>query len=330
MSNFINYVFILGLTAVVIYIIVRLVQKGRQKNNASGNVNSNPPYEDVPSVAQTSQLMKLETTNGSGIANVSLNAKDDNKLRNFCIKASYNSAFTGSFVNLEMIKYVLTRGCRFLDFNVYFKDGIPIVSCTNSTNAVSLGGVFTTIVSNAFTDTSPNPGDPLFIQLHIENTLSNTPNGYDLIATAIESTIPSRLYKGAVTTQTNLSDLLGKIVLVVESTRDYQNCGSCARLKKLVNIESGNSNVKLFNEYDLLQQSYTPPDPSVYFIRIVSPNNGMLYGVVNPNFLNLAKNYGAQIVMQAFYINDTALTAYEDIFRQFKSAFVRISAFIST
>jgi hypothetical protein len=40
----------------------------------------------------------------------------------------------------------------------------------------------------------------------------------------------------------------------------------------------------------------------------------------------LIQNYGAQIVAEAFYLNDGRLGVYEDLFRNFKSAFVPIPA----
>ena len=41
-------------------------------------------------------------------------------IKDYCIKSSYNSATTGKTVNKKMIQYVLSRGCRFLDFEVFY------------------------------------------------------------------------------------------------------------------------------------------------------------------------------------------------------------------
>ena len=328
-----NYIFILGLSCIFIYIIVRMIQKRQNQTDTT------PPYTDVPTNAQTSQLMRVQTTTGSGISNFHPNLTVDNSIRNFYIKSSFNSAYTGGYVNLEMIKYVLTRGCRFLDFQVFIKDDIPIVAYSDdvtdssfshftSKSAVSLEGVLSTIISNAFTDTSPNPKDPLFIQLHINTLL---PGAYDDIASIIHANLKDRLHNGIVDINTQLTDLMGKIVLIVDNLTSpgYQNHSSCTisncvNLKNLVNMDSGTSMIRIYNEADLMMQSFNPPDPGVYMIRIILPSKSMLYGITNPNYSYLMKNYGAQIVTMAFYKNDTRLASYEEMFRNAKSAFVHI------
>lgn len=345
MSPIVQYIFIFVVAAIFFYIIARMVAK-RMSNQDDKSVSSDPPFSDIPNQSQSNQLSSIQTLAGSGISNAVFNPKVDNSLRNYCIKSSYNSAYTGGYVNVNMVKYLLTRGCRFLDFEIYIKDGVPIIAYSEATSdpsynhftssmpAISLQGVLSTIMSNAFTDTSPNPRDPLFIQLRIKTYLSSA---YDQIASILQSTVKDRLYQGTVTPDTQLTDLVGKIVLVVDNITSpgYQNYTSCTDitgcvgLADLVNMDSGTSIVRIYNERDLMMQAFNPPDPDVYMMRIVFPNRGIFYGMSNPAFLYLMKNYGAQIVTQAFYLNDTNLTAYEDMFRNFKSAFVPISAVLA-
>ena len=52
-------------------------------------------------------------------------------IKDMFIKASYNSAFTGRYLSSEMVKFCLSQGCRFLDFEVDNSDGIVVVKCTN-------------------------------------------------------------------------------------------------------------------------------------------------------------------------------------------------------
>ena len=40
-------------------------------------------------------------------------------LREYCIKASYNSAYSGSVISADMIKHVIYRGCRFIDLQIH-------------------------------------------------------------------------------------------------------------------------------------------------------------------------------------------------------------------
>ena len=61
-------------------------------------------------------------------------------LREYCIKSSYNTALSGKYVSTDMIKYVLTRGCRFLDFEIFYVDNGPCV-------AYSVDPTFVTVTS---------------------------------------------------------------------------------------------------------------------------------------------------------------------------------------
>ena len=344
MASTLDYVLILGVAIACVYIIYRMIKK---QQASSPSAASPPPYSDTPSAAQMSQLNKIENTKlGSGITSMQIDMSGDYSLRNYCIKSSFNSAYTGSYVNRNMVKYVLSRGCRFLDFEVYVKDGIPIVAYstaqydpsfthfTSKSPAISLDGVCSTIMANAFTETSPNPADPLFVQLRIKTYLQSA---YSSIAQTIMSTLSDKLYQGTVTMDTPLPSLMGKIVLIVDksSSPGYPTAvanacspgdATCYNLSSLVNMESGGEVVRVYRANDLMNQSINPPDPNVYLMRIVLPTVGFFYGVQNSDAYYLIQNYGAQVVAQVFYINNGALGVYEDLFRNFKSAFVPIPA----
>ena len=59
-------------------------------------------------------------------------------LHEYCIKSSYNTARSGDYVSSQMIEAVLKRGCRFLDFEVfYIQEGnlyIPKVAVSSDIN----------------------------------------------------------------------------------------------------------------------------------------------------------------------------------------------------
>lgn len=340
-----NYIVLILITAVIVYILYRLISKRSAASaKPSSTTSSALPYSDSPTSAQTAQLNSIQNANGTGISNLVLDSSSNNSLRNFCIKSSFNSAATGSYVSQGMVKYVLSRGCRFLDFEVFIKDNVAIVAYSSSiydssythftslNPSLSLAGVFQTIMSNAFNQTAPNPNDPLFIQLRIKSYLSSA---YSEIAQVISANLYDRLYQGIVEPDTNLGDLMGKIVIVIDKTSspgydNYSMCApsntSCTSLKPLVNMVSGNDVVRIYKENDLMMQSTNPPDPYVYLIRIVLPQSVFLMGIVNSDSLYLIQNYGAQIVLQAFYVNDGKLAVYENMFKSFNSAFVPITA----
>lgn len=342
MASLMNYVLVLGTAAICIYLIYRMIRK-QYPDPTALDATISLPYNDKANAVQNIELTTIQNVgNGSGIKNASIPDTGSTHLRDFMIKSSYNSAFTGKYMNLGMVKYVISRGCRFLDFEVYIKDGYPIVaytsaisdpSYTNFTSsgpAVSLSGVFSTIMANAFSDTAPNAKDPLFVQLHIKTNLKDA---FDTIAQTIVSGLGNKLYKGRVTGDTLLQNLFGRVIIVVDRTTspgyaNYTTCGqgdvSCFALKDYVNMESGGEYLRIYRENELMNQTTNPPDPNVYILRTVLPNLGFFYGINNCDSLYLLQNYGAQMICQAFYYNDAKLTVYEDLFKTYHSAFVPI------
>jgi hypothetical protein len=331
----VNVILIIIIAIILVYILYRIISK-QQKNLSPPT----PPYDDETTVSKESELTAIENiSNGSGISSLNIIQGMPLYLRDYCIKSSSNSAYSGGYMNLNAIKYVLSRGCRFLDFEVYYKDGFPVIahsttnydpsysSFTSKGLPVSLGGVFSTILLYGFNDNSPNPSDPLFVHLRIK---SNVNDVYQAIATSASSILKNRLFMGNVGPETPISTLREQIVLIVDRNTspnyaNYPTClpgqANCYNLKNVINMESGANDVRVYRENDLLNQSINPPDPSVYMMRIVLPQVG-IFGTRNCDSMYLVKNYGAQMIAEAFYINDARLAVYEDMFRTYKTAFV--------
>jgi hypothetical protein len=330
-----NLILIVIIAIILIYILYRVIQD--KQNEKTGAIQ---PYSDDTTVSKEAELSGLQSkSGGSGITSLSITPDLPLQLRDFCIKSSYNSAYTGGYMNTNMVKYVLSRGCRFLDFEVYYKDGIPIVayskadydpsyvSFTSVDLPVSLNGVFSTIMENAFNDNCPNQKDPLFIQLRIKTYVNAA---YDDIAKSIKSMLQNKLHLGPVGPETPIAQLMGQIVVIVDRTTspgysNFPTCNTvdpnCVNLKNVVNMESGSNTVRLYKETSLMQHAINPPDPGVYLMRIVTPSTGAFYST-NCDSMYLIKNYGAQIVAQSFYLNDARLAVYEDLFRTYHSAFI--------
>lgn len=297
-------------------------------------------------------------TNSNVIAGITNSININLPIKEYCIKASYNSALTGSYINLDMIKYVLSRGCRFLDFEIYSFDNVPYVAySTDNTfsniktlNKLPLKDVLESVVINGFNAPSPNPKDPLFIHLRIK---TNNNKLYEQIALIVDVTIKQKLYKSKLSPNTYLSDLMNKIILIIDKklTPDYaeypecikncissnnillmnSSCPNCYSLKNYVNAESGTSIMRIYNYSYIIDQSYTSPEvmddgksTTVDSIKIVLPDNGTnLMGIVrNPSYYNLPSNYGVQIVLYPFYQNDMYLNQYEEAFSDNSTAFV--------
>lgn len=343
LQNIIDYTLIIGALILVVYFTYYMITQNQHDNTAS----KPPPFEDIPNASQRAQLSKIEgTTNTSAIKNASFSATNDNALRNFIIKASSNSAYTNGYMNLNMIKYVLSKGCRFLDFEVYMKDHVPIVAYstnkqsletfTSDAPAISFSGVCSTIISNAFSEISPNHDDPLFLHLRIK-TYDTT--AYSKIAQIIKNSLGPKLYTEGdgsavpINLDTQITDFLGKIIIMVDQHsspgfQNYSTCDSnnddCHSLTSVTNMISNSQNVRTYSQSDLTYQPINPPDPNVYLFRIVFPNIGYFGSTQNADTMYLIKHYGVQVIAQAFFVNDSNLRSYEELFAKNQSAFLRM------
>jgi hypothetical protein len=288
------------------------------------------------------QLQDTEYT--AGVVNI-LDGNAGLPLKEYVIKSSYNTAVTGFYLNLDMIQYVLSRGCRFIDFEVYSFNNTPYVAfaadnnITNidSYNKLLLVDVLSYISNHAFVAPSPNPGDPLFLQLRIKGINSDL---FYTMSSIIDKTIGPKLNTCDVTTDTILSTLMGKIVLIIDkrTAPNYKSFGSCddpnscTDLSTQVNIESGGDYMRLYRVSELLNMSILPPyifsdgTTDTNALRLVLPDNGT--NVTNPNIYELVVDYGAQMVAYNFYTNDNNLKSYERIFRDNRCAFVPLSTMI--
>jgi hypothetical protein len=288
-----------------------------------------------------------QVTKNDAVSIVSMNkAFLSQPLRQFCIMASYNTAVTGSFVNVDMIKYVLQRGCRYLDFEIFMipnDKGTSIPQVAYSTdpnlqiidtkNSILLSDAFSKVMSNAFSSTSPNNSDPLFINMRVK---SNDTSIYKAIANVVYSILENKLYVGKVTKDTQIGNLMGKIVLIMDRTvsptyAKYCNCSdgdnSCIDLTNYINIESGTTALYQVKYSEIMNQSSIQINTlldicsvctDIRHFRIVLPDSNF-YTKQNPIVDDLITNYGAQIVPFRFNSVDNGLAKYETLFNNPKT-----------
>lgn len=258
-------------------------------------------------------------------------------LKEYCIKSSYNSACTGYYVNLEMIKHVLSRGCRMVDFDVFYvkedNNYYPKVGFTSdiannfieSKNTILLDDVFSTIATTAFSNPTPNKKDPLFINLRIK---SNDSNIYTAVAKSIHANLKSIMYDGKVSKDTELKQLMGKIVIVFDKTiernyKKYAKCDEkdlkCYDIDNYINMESGSEDINLFHYTELLEQSANPAlikDDNMHtntkVIKMAVPD--FIATPANPRIDDFIVKHGCQIVANRFDILDDNLKRYEMMF----------------
>ncbi len=237
------------------------------------------------SSAKDNEVAKLENGSKITIKNTDNVGILTLPLKELCIKASFNSASSGNYISTDMLKYVINRGARYLDFEVFYisdngkEDGHfkPMVATStdptfmvlSSENSVLLDTVLISAVANAFSMPCPNSDDPLFINLRIK---SNNTDVYKAVASSIDQSIKGKIVTDSdpkaayildnVTTQkskkitknTLLSDIKGKVVLSIDKTifpnyTNYTRCDvsgvSCYDLTNYTNIHTGSEDMNL-------------------------------------------------------------------------------------
>lgn len=283
---------------------------------------------------KNSELMGLESLPIPSISNARFN--NDLPLREYVVKGAYNAAFTGNYVNTEMIRHVLLRGCRFLDFEIYSVDKKPFVGFSNTTtfskieskNKFALADALQTINDHAFQSPTPNMHDPLFLHIRVKTDEDGLTKS---IAQSIEENLRSRLYQGAINGTTKISKLIGKVVIVFDTSLAKFDDSS----KKVVNIESNSDNLRLYRNMYITNKKIDPVyvkddgiSTDVEKYQIVLPDTGGdFYGRKrNPNSHVLVKDYGIQIICCAFYNQDSELNKFEKLFGEHRSAFVPLAS----
>lgn len=265
------------------------------------------------------------------------------KLKEYVIKGSSNSIITGEYANLDMIPYLSERGCRFFDLEVLYVDNKPMVGRTkdkkyeflDSDNTVLLDNVLTSIVTNGFTSKSPNPKDPIFIHLRVK---SKNKQIYKDIGKSVDFTLKEYLYNQPVTPDTKLSDLMGKVVLIIDKRfdtnyTDFAACKagnhSCYNLVDYINLESGTNNLLLNTHNEIVDEktiALTQKQDCQYCTNIeqyrMAIPNEIASNSKNPELKKLIMDHGIQIILCEFHKNDEYLDKYEEFFDEHKSAFV--------
>jgi hypothetical protein len=273
------------------------------------------------------------------------------ELGQYAIKSSYNSAYTGTFISLDAIKYVLSRGCRLLDFEIFLIEGKACVASTNdpankiytSKNYILLDDVLNCVAISGFNPSNcPNPTDPLFIQLRIQSQHEDL---YEFCAIAISRQLSKRLAQDEesnillVNKDTLITNLMSKVVIIVDKklAPDYDqlskcesNEKNCYNLKKYVNIESGGDHLKIHTYPSIFDYAYTPYETQKHLatgiqrLKIIIPevNTNKLS---NPMALSIIVQYSMHMICSMFYNLDDSLKNYERVFAANGSAFLSLA-----
>ena len=324
---------ILVILVIFIYVMARLLAK-REK------ILSMKTIEGLTTAAEADiNNLKKKYPLMNSIKNITPE-RSQMPLAQYCIKGSYNSAYSGTVLSGDAIKYVLSRGCRALDLEIAddVENGVSVIYSkggeTVGKNKASLVDIFSAISANAFfSGNTPNPEDPLFIYLRIKMSRGV----YDKVAAIIsEQFAKSRRYINVngnakpTNGSTMLKDIKSKVIFLMDKTVNPSWASDSSRLTKYINAEVGGTSWKMQSYGDIVNQAIDPPTLSdnfkstnLYNEIILRPDNLEIYPT--PRITDTIMNYGIQILLLRYYVYDEGMILNEDLFDTFKTGILPIA-----
>jgi len=342
--------FHLILCIIAILLILYILYKLKYKKRALIELNEIPIIEGYTTIDEAVAEVEEVVSKYNEFSNISsIKANYTNMpVHEYCIKSSYNTACSGNYVSSQMIEAVLKRGCRFIDFEIFYvgegESYTPMVAVSSDNlyrtmdtkNSIPLDEALGTIAGNAFSQTSPNKNDPIFVNLRIK---SHDANVYQAVAKSISSTLSTLIYSGEISENTLLSDIMGKVVIVIDKTirpeyRQHATCDSgivdCFELTNYMNMESGSEYLNKYNYTDLLNHANTPALLKDDNIRTTTTRMKMAVpdkelNTTNPALTEFVIKHGCQNVFYQFHIVDTNLLDYEEFFNDNMGGIIPLS-----
>ena len=347
-------ILILVIVLLAFFIIYNLL-KSRQaiKINYMKNIkegfDEGVSSEGVSSEGVSSKGVSSEGVSSEGVSISALPEKYQSlPIREFIVKSSYNSAVNNkNIATKDQIRYVLERGCRLIDFEIYSRNNIEFVSYSEDpeyqsmdtkneeSSRLSLGDAFNTVVGYAFTSPSPSPNDPLFVSLRIKNNESET---YSRIAKLIDYAFKNKLYKGDITGETKLEELMGKVVIILDitSSSKYKSLVRCPNsapcFSNYVNIEAGSIHLPKYTYGNLETLPQKPAMTSnelrtdIKTFMMITP--AQMDQLKSPNPADIISKVYPQFFLYKFYKPGKELQEYEDVFNSNQTALVPVSIIV--
>jgi hypothetical protein len=278
------------------------------------------------------------------------------KIRDYYIFSSYNSCNESSetqynIISLKALRYVISQGVRFLDFEIYSLKDVPIVSTSTnpdnynqfeSNNYVNFSDAFEVIINNCFNiSTCPNDNDPIFIHLRIK---SNNDKMFENLATIFDKYQESTNYmlgteysyerlrctsnksqdSDSDCTSTNITDeplyyFKQKIIIILDRNNIYALDNKT--LMEFINLTSHSLYCRLINNFTMVnsQDQLEILEFNKRTVTIVTPDFGINKN--NPN-INNSKLLGIQFNANNFHKKDKHLTNAINMFNTFGCAFI--------
>jgi len=237
------------------------------------------------------------------------------KIKDFFVKSSYNSAYNGKNMDVEMVKTVLNRGCRYLDFEIVKNDDKLYITYDNLAldKQITLDSVLLSI------NATLTKGDPVFINLRLRNPSSIS---YNTIVPTLRTLQSNLRYSGvAINSNTKMSQIRGKCIFISDSKITD---GSGKSATDIV-IDNPNTGFYSYKNTIIVDKNPTMENQTTQ-VTIVEPDTKtlfLLFDYDTINVRNLVLNYKANFTPHKFYMQGEDLNNYEYIFNDAKSTFIR-------
>ena len=262
------------------------------------------------------------------------------KLRDYYIKSAYNAfnpdKFKNSNVSMDALLYVIARGCRFIDFEVFSVENQPVIASSSvnsfnykeTFNHIPVSDAFEVLGSYVFSGSKcPNPSDPFIIHMRI---MSRNVTMYDNLAKIISQSKTmarnllgpkyGREFQTKDLGNENLLDFKGKIILMVDGTNQIYRK---TRLLELINMSSNSLFLSKYTYFGVknIADPQTFKDSNKKNMCLVIPDKA---GRPINEGHNGPYTWGCQIAAMCFQeeVRDEKLKAYEDKFASVGYAFI--------
>jgi hypothetical protein len=273
----------------------------------------------------------------------SINPQDSQskfKLRDYYIKSAYNAfnpdKFKNSNVGMDALLYVIARGCRFIDFEVFSVENQPVIASSSvnsfnykeTFNHIPVSDAFEVLGSYVFSGSKcPNPGDPFIIHMRM---MSRNVTMYDNLAKIISQskTVARNLlgpkygreYQSKDLGNEDLLNFKGKIILMVDGTNPVYRK---TKLFELINMSSNSLFLSKYTYFGVknVGDPQAFKDANKKNMCLVIPDKG---GRPINDGHNGPYTWGCQIAAMCFQeeARDEKLKAYEDKFSSVGYAFI--------
>jgi len=279
-----------------------------------------------------------------------INNMNDKSINKLYIKAAYGGGYDGEDISKDMVNYTLSLGYRYILIHVFYdniNDGNPPKLSESKTAVVGFSTTYSplantakktislydfvqTIQENAFSPTSPNSGDPIFLHILPAYQKSNLEDqqaarGFNTqlnsqIEQALKDLKDSNRFSKNINESGSLQKIKGKFIIVMDTKSLDGNMTN--DLKDLIGLS-----VPIMNLQSV--KNMKKPEKDIWNVVLPIDENGKLL-TNNSDYVNKYRGYkinASPVCMwESRFIVGTSgktnLGEYEQLFAGEKSAFV--------